>query len=158
MFTQTEPRRAHDRPIRRPRVAFALAIGSLSVTGFQVALTFGAPFGVAALGGTNPGQLPDAARLVTGISAVVWVLAALLVLARGGCALVSLPAAVSRVGTWVMVALLGLGTLMNLASSSPWERFGWAPFSLVMFGLGVVLARSGSPGPPAPAVGSRAGL
>ena len=114
MLIQTEPSRTHDRPIR-PRVAFALAIGSLIVTAFQAALTFGAPFGVAALGGTNPGQLPDAARLVAGFSAVVWVLATLLVLARGGCALVPLPEAVSRVGTWVLVAMLGLGTLMNLA-------------------------------------------
>ena len=157
MLTKTKPRHTNDQPVR-PRVAVVLAVGLLIVTAFQAALTFGAPLGAAALGGTNPGQLPDAARLVTGFSAVVWVFAALLVLARGGCALVPLPEAVSRVGTWVLVAMLGLGTLMNLASSSPWERFGWAPFSLVMFGLGVVLARSGSPGHPAPTVGAGVGL
>jgi hypothetical protein len=33
--------------------------------------------------------------------------------------------------------------LMNFASSSPWERFGWGPFTLVLFLLGVVLARGG---------------
>jgi hypothetical protein len=75
----------------------------------------------------------------------VWLFAALLVLARGGRALVPLPKAVSRIGTWVLVGLLGLGAVMNFASSSPWERFGWAPFTLVLFTLGVVLARSGSP-------------
>ena len=86
---------------------------------------------------------------MTGFSAAVWVFAALLVLARGGRALVRMPEAVSRVGTWVLVWLLGLGALLNFASLSPWERFGWGPFTVVLFILGVVLARSGS-GPSAP--------
>ena len=128
----------------RPRVAVLLAVGLLIVTAFQAALTFGAPLGVAAMGGTNPGQLPDAVRLVTGVFTVVWLFAALLVLARGGRALAPLPEAVSRVGTWVLVGLLGLGALMQFASSSPWERFGWGPYTLIMFVLSVVLARSGS--------------
>ena len=88
-----------------------LAVGLPIVTGFQAALTFGAP----------------------------------LVLARGGYALVALPDAVPRVATWVLVGLLGLGALMNFASSSPWERFGWGPFTLVLIILGVVLARSAVP-------------
>jgi hypothetical protein len=131
-----------------------LAGGLLIVTAFQAALTFGAPLGAAAQGGTNSGQLSDDLWLVTAINAVIWLFAVLLVLARGGHALVSLPEAVSRVGTWVLVALLGLGALMNFASSSPWERFGWGPFTLVLLILGVVLARSGlPPGRPAPRAG-----
>jgi hypothetical protein len=138
------PRHINDQPVRA-RVAVVLAGGLLIVTAFQAALTFGAPLGAAALGGTNSGQLPDSLRLVTGVSTVLWLLAALLVLARGGYALISLPEAVSRVGTWVLVGLLGLGTLMNFASSSLWERFGWGPFTLVLLMLGVVLVRSGVP-------------
>lgn len=147
MLTTTKPQRITVRPLR-PRVAVVLAAGLLIVTAYQVALTFGAPFGAAALGGTNPGQLPDSLRLVTGFSALVWLFATLLVLARGGRALVPLPERVSRVGTWVLVGLLGLGALMNFASSSPWERFGWGPFTLVMFTICLVLARSGLPGHP----------
>jgi len=143
MITKTKPRLTNHRPVR-PRVAVVLAVGLMVVVAFQAALTFGAPFGAAALGGTNPGQLPDAVRLVTGFSAVVWLFAALLVLARGGRAVVRLPEAVSRVGTWVLVGLLGLGALMQFASSSPWERFGWGPYTLIMFVLSVVLARSGT--------------
>ena len=143
MITKAKPRLTNHRPVR-PRVAVVLAVGLMVVVAFQAALTFGAPFGAAALGGTNPGQLPDAVRLVTGFSAVVWLFAALLVLARGGRAVVRLPEAVSRVGTWVLVGLLGLGALMQFASSSPWERFGWGPYTLIMFVLSVVLARSGS--------------
>ena len=144
MLTKTKPSHTNNRPVR-PRVAGVLAVGALIVTAFQAALTFGAPFGAAALGGTNPGQLPDAVRLVTGFSAIVWLFAALLVLAKGGYALVPLPEAVSRVGTWVLVGFLGLGALMNFASSSPWERFGWGPFTFVLATLGFVLARSGLP-------------
>jgi hypothetical protein len=144
MLAETKPRHPDDRPVRA-RVAVVLAGGLLIVAAFQAALTFGAPLGAAALGGTNSGQLPDAVRLVTGVAAGVWLLAALLVLARGGYAVVPLPEAVSRVGTWVLVGLLSLGTLMNFASSSLWERFGWGPFTLVLLILGVVLGRSGLP-------------
>ena len=143
MITKTKPRLTNHRPVRSG-VAVVLAAGLVVVVAFQAALTFGAPFGAAALGGTNPGRLPDAVRLVTGFSAVVWLVAALVVLARGGYALVPIPEAVSRVGTWVLVGLLGLGALMQFASSSPWERFGWGPYTLIMFVLSVVLARSGS--------------
>ena len=147
MLTKTRPH-SNDQPAR-PRLAVVLAVGLVIVTAFQAALTFGAPLGAAALGGANPGQLPDAVRLVTGLSAVIWLFATLLVLARGGYALVPVPEPVSRVGPWVLVGLLGLGTLMNFASSSPWERFGWGPFTLVLLTFGVAVARSGSPSGPA---------
>ena len=46
------------------------------------------------------------------------------------------------VSTWALVCFLGVGTLLNFASSSPWERYGWGPFSLTMFILCIILARS----------------
>jgi hypothetical protein len=143
MLTKTRPH-SNDQPAR-PRLAVVLAVGLLIVTAFQAALTLGAPLGAAAMGGTTPGQLPDSTRLLTGLFTVWWLFAALLVLARGGYALVPLPEALSRVGAWALVGLLGVGALMNFASSSPWERFGWGPFTLVLFAFGVDLARSGSP-------------
>jgi hypothetical protein len=36
-----------------------------------------------------------------------------------------------------------------LASFSPWERFGWAPFTLILFVLTLLLARGGFGGLPA---------
>lgn len=137
----------------RSRAALFLAAGLLIVAVFQTALALGAPFGAAAQGGTNPGQLPDALRLVSGVGGIVWLCATVIVLATGGWALVPLPAAVTRVATWVLVGLLAVGALMNVASSSPWERFGWGPFTLVLFVLCVVLAKSAPPRPPGP--GSR---
>jgi hypothetical protein len=143
MLTKTTPP-INNQPVR-PRVAVVLAVGLLLVTLFQAALTFGAPLGAAAMGGTTPGQLPDPIRLLTGLFTLVWLFAVLLVLARGGYALVPLPGAVSRVGAWALVGLLGLGAMMNFASSSPWERFGWGPYTLVLLIFGIALARSGLP-------------
>lgn len=143
MLTKT-PHGHADQESLRPRVAIALAGGLLIVSAFQVALTFGAPFGAAAMGGTNPGRLPDGVRVVTGFSAAVWLFAALLVLAKGGRPLVALPDSVTRKGTWVLVVFLSVGAAMNFASSSRWERFGWGPFTVGLLALSVILARSGS--------------
>ena len=145
MSSNTKTASTSQRPVRRD-VAIALAAGLLIVVAFQAALTLGAPFGAAAQGGTNPGRLPDELRVASGIGGMVFFFAALVVLARGGRNLIHLPAAVVRVGTWVIVAILGVGVLMNFASSSPWERYGWGPFTLVLFVMCIVLARSGAPG------------
>jgi hypothetical protein len=141
MTTEANLRATHHRA-DRSGVAIVLAAGLLFVVAFQTALTLGAPFGAAAMGGTNPGRLPDAVRVVTGFAALVWLFAALVVLARGGKALLPLPRAVAQAGTWILVGLLGVGASMNFASSSQWERFGWGPFTLIMGILCLVLARS----------------
>lgn len=133
---------ASGRPLR-PGVAAFVAVGCAVVVTFQVALTLGAPFGAAAWGGANTGQLPNELRAVTAVAALVWSASALIALGRGGHRRVPIPDAVSWWGTWLLACLLGVGALLNFASSSNWERFGWGPFSLVMFALCVVLARSG---------------
>jgi len=137
----------HIKPVRavRRRLSLATAIGFLIVVAFQLTLTLGAPFGAAALGGANPGQLPEELRVVSAVSALIWIFATFIVLARGGFAISPLPRALARWGTWMLVGYLALGVLMNAASFSPWERFGWAPFTLVLFTLTLLLARGGLP-------------
>ena len=144
--TSAVRRRADDRRARRG-VAVAASVGFAVVSTFQIALMLGAPFGAAAFGGGNAGQLPTGLRIASAISAVVWLLAALIVLARGGFAVSPLPRAVSRWGTWALVGLLGLGALMNFASASPWERFGWGPVALTLAVLCLILARGGVEAP-----------
>jgi hypothetical protein len=129
-------------PTPRSPVAIALTAGCLVIAAFQTALACGAPFGAATQGGSNPGQLPRDLRLLSGVIAVVWLVAALVVLARAGRPVVPLGQPVQRVGAWVLVGVLSIGTMLNFASSSPWERFGWGPFALLMLVLAVVLARS----------------
>jgi hypothetical protein len=123
-----------------PQTAAVLAaIAFLILAGFQAALAAGVPWGRAAWGGRQT-RLPQRLRVASAVSIVVWLLAALIVLDRAGIPVVDLPDVLSTWGTWVLVVLLPLGAIMNLASSSPYERFGWAPFALVTAVLTLVVA------------------
>jgi hypothetical protein len=130
------------RPTRSP-VAAAAAAGFIGLAGFELALTLGAPLGRAAMGGTHT-YLPAGLRIVSGIATLLWPLAALVVLGRGGYRVPLISARVSRTGTWGLVGLLSLGVLMNLASSSDWERFLQAPIAAVLAALCLVVARTPS--------------
>jgi hypothetical protein len=121
------------------------AAGFLVVASFQVALALGAPFGRAAFGGAHAGTLPEEFRVVCAVAAGLWALAALHVLSRGGVIRRIRRLADSHI-TWVLAGLTAVGALMNAASSSPWERFGWAPYTLGLSILCVLLTRSGRDG------------
>ena len=56
--------------------------------------------------------------------------------------MISLPEVVERWGSWLFVGLLAVGTLMNAASSSRWERLIWAPVSAVLALATFVVATS----------------
>ncbi len=109
----------------------------------QVALALGAPLGRAAWGGTHS-HLPTGLRVASAFAVWVWVLAALIVLGRAGFQVSPLPPAFLRWGTWTLVGVSILGALVNFASPSNWERFLWGPIALILAGLCVVVARSGS--------------
>ena len=123
----TRRRPTHNRPVR-PRLAVVLAVGCLTVAAFQAALTLRAPVRGGCAGRSDPRAArrpPDGGRPPDQRVA----------LRRAACA--------GQGRFALLVGLLGLGTLMNSASPGPWERLGWGPFTLVMFVLGIVLARSG---------------
>lgn len=125
-----------------PTLAATLAAaGFLIIAAFQLVLALGAPLGRAAYGGKSAELSPVYRRASAG-AVVVWGLAALIMLGRGGVIDVPLPDVVLDVGAWLLVALSAIGTVVNLASSSPWERFGWAPFSAVLAWLASVVASS----------------
>lgn len=126
-----------------PRAAaIAAGAGFLGIAAFQVALAAGAPLGQASWGGTYDGQLPTGLRIASAVAVGVWVLAALIVLGRGGFEVSPLPSAVLRWGTWILVAVSLVGALMNFASPSAWERFLWGPFALALAALCLLVARS----------------
>ena len=125
------------------RAARLAAAGFGVVAIFQLMLALGVPWGRAALGGSNEGTLPPELRVVSSVSMAVFIGAALVVLGRSGYWGDRFSGAF-RVGTWALVGILPLGALMNLASSSPWERFGWAPFTFLLAMATFVLARGRS--------------
>ena len=65
------------------RVALVTAIGLAIIAAFQVALALGVPWGRAAYGGTSATLQPEL-RVASGVATVVWLLAAAVVLGRGG--------------------------------------------------------------------------
>jgi hypothetical protein len=121
--------------------AVIAAIGFVVIGIFQAALALGAPLGRAAWGGAVA-TLPSRLRRASAASAVIWLVAAVVILGRVGIEIVALPDVVTSVGAWVLVVLSALGAVVNFASSSPWERFGWGPVSLVLALLSLVAATS----------------
>ena len=86
-----------------------------------------------------------AAWVSSAVAAVIWVIGAVIILGRGGMPVVPLPRDVLIWGSWVLVVLSALGAVVNVASSSRWERFGWGPLAAVLAILAAVVASSPSP-------------
>jgi hypothetical protein len=123
--------------------AILAAAGFLVIAVFQVALALGAPLGHAAWGGRQA-RLSTRLRIGSAVAAVFWMLAMLIVLGRAGFDVSPFPDVVERWGTWVLVGLLPVGALMNVASSSRWERYLWGPLALILAALTLVVALNSS--------------
>ncbi len=112
----------------------------------QLAVALGAPLGAHVYGGRAAnagGTLPPTYRAASLVTVGVLVAAGWLVLARAG--IVTTPARDSTLavwGTWALAAFLVLNTLANLASTSPWERWGFGAATAVAAVLSVIVARS----------------
>jgi hypothetical protein len=112
------------------RIAGAVAaVGFLVVAGYQVLLALGIAFSGAAWGGA---ALTPTLRLASTVSALVLVLAALIVFGRAGFWGPRVPAAIFRWGTWVLVGGMALSALANFASPTIGERFFLGPSALLL--------------------------
>lgn len=126
------------------QAATLAAIGFLGIATFQAALALGAPLGRAAWGGKSR-ELPPNLRRASAVAIVIWLLAAIAMLGRAGVVAVAVPDVVLVWGAWALVIVSVLGAIVNAASSSPWERFGWAPLSLALAFLSWLVASSPAP-------------
>lgn len=141
-MTQTSPNPRRAQP---PRVAAAIAAaGFLVVAGYQVLLALGLAFSGAAWGGAT---LTPTLRLASAVSAIVLVLAALIVSGRVGYWRWRLPAAIIRWGTWVLVGGMVLSALANFASPTAAERFFLGPSALFLAFLCFAATRGPVPSP-----------
>ena len=101
-----------------------------SVILFQIALVLGAPWGAAAWGGQSPGRLPTRLRVASLVAALLLAFIAWVVAAAAGLASASpLPQSWLGPATWIATGYFGIGTIANLISRSPVERW-WAPVAL----------------------------
>src|SRR5438477_11265241 len=87
--------------------AAAAATGFSLLATFQLLLALGAPLGHAAWGGAQE-RLPSGLRIASAFAAVVFVVAALVVLGRAGCRIARVPLSVPRWGLWVPVPVLAI--------------------------------------------------
>jgi len=118
---------------------FVFLVLAAVVFAFQIGLANGAPWGTYAMGGASPGQFPPELRVAALVQAVLWVFFAGIVLARAGIALPGWARA-SRWLVWIVVALSGVGLVLNLMSPSSVERMIWAPVVFVMLICTVLVA------------------
>lgn len=127
---QSTPRPLTARRVGLPRIAAAVAaVGFVLVAGYQVLLALGIAFSGAAWGGAT---LTSALRLASAVSAVVLIVAALVVAGRAGYWCSRLPFAIFRWGTWILVVGMLLSALANFASPTPGERFFLGPSAVLL--------------------------
>jgi hypothetical protein len=110
-------------------VAVCVLLAALAV--FQVLLVFGAPLGRFAWGGQHR-VLPQAQRVGSGVSVLIYVLIAAVVATRAGMVSIDVPDAVVEVAMWVLVGYFVLGIGLNLASRSTPERLVMSPLCAVL--------------------------
>ncbi len=113
--------------------AAVIAVALLALLAvFQSALALGAPWGQAAWGGRHRRTLPAGLRLASAATAVAACPLMALYVLRSAEVIDAppLPGA-GAVAMWVLVGYFALGTLANLASRSPRERF-WGPVALAL--------------------------
>jgi hypothetical protein len=114
---------------------------SLLVVAFQLALAAGAPWGKVSMGGKFPGVYPSRMRIAAIVMAVFFLLLTTIVCIRAAWLETSL-FELSRIAIWVVVAINGLGLLMNLITPSKWERIIWSPVCLVLLYCSTVVGLS----------------
>ncbi len=125
-----------DRLTRSASAVAAVLLAGLVV--FQIVLAFGAPVGRVAYGGAteHPGV---ELRISSAVAAVVWALAALVILRRGGHRVPRLvPDRALPIVMWIIIGLLTVGLLLNLITPSQLERLIWAPVTFAILATTIV--------------------
>ncbi len=119
----------------------AATIGFISIAVFQAVLALGVPLGKAAWGGSSA-HLSPALRVGSGISMVVWFIAAAIVAQRCGILKMRFSPILINRATWALVGVMFLSSALNWASRSAWERYTWGPVNLLIAILCFIVARS----------------
>jgi hypothetical protein len=119
--------------------AAVAAVGFVLVAVYQVLLALGIAFSGAAWGGAT---LTSALRLASAVSAVVLILAALVVLGRVGYWGSRLPFAIFWWGTWILIVGMLLSALANFASPTVGERFFLGPSAVLLALLCLAVSRA----------------
>lgn len=113
-------------------------LGSIVIL-FQLALAAGAPWGKLTMGGFHPGVLPTKLRIAALLQALLIAATALIVLIEASLILSDLQS-ISRIGIWFVVLLYIISSILNLITSSKWERRTGGPIALGMLASSLFIA------------------
>ena len=120
-------------PVFAARAAAVLMVG---IATFQVALVFGAPWGVYTQGGETDGALDTSGRVLAAVSCVILLVMATAILARAGEGpLKNAPGKLVTALAWFTTIYSGLAVVLNLATESSSERAVFAPTAILLFVL-----------------------
>jgi len=124
-------------PVLAARAAAVVMVG---VAAFQVALVFGAPWGVYTQGGDTEGALDTPGRVFAAVSCAILLVMAAAILARvREGPLKSAPGRLVTALAWFTTIYAGVGVVLNLATRSSSERSVFAPTAIVLFVLVVTV-------------------
>jgi hypothetical protein len=118
-------------------VVYCILAGAVVV--FQLALSFGAPWGEMTIGGKYPGRLPPFMRIGTAVQAGVLVFIGLIVLARAGLLLPGWQR-FSHTAIWFVVVFSAVAVILNSITPSKKERLAWAPTTALMLVASLIVA------------------
>jgi hypothetical protein len=107
---------------------------------YQGCLAAGMPWGEASMGGRYPGKYPPKMRIVAIINIIILCLIAAIILSKADLLLPQIKP-ISSIGSWIVVAFFGIGTVLNTITPSKIERI-WAPVALVQLITSIIVAIS----------------
>ena len=135
--------RLQSNPVLPVLAARAAAVVMVGIAAFQVALVFGAPWGVYTQGGETEGALDASGRVLAAVSCALLVMAtAILARVRQGSAQERSRETRDRLA-WFTTIYAALAVVLNLATQSSSERAVFAPTAILLFVL-VVTTMIGS--------------
>ena len=124
--------------------ARAAAVVMVGIAAFQVALVFGAPWGVYTQGGETEGALDTSGRVFAAVSCAILLVMAAGILARvREGPLKHAPGKLVTALSWFTTIYSALAVVLNLATQSSSERAVFAPTAVLLFVL-VVTTMVGS--------------
>lgn len=124
------------------RMAIASIIALIILLGtalFQLALIFEAPLGRFAWGGQHD-VLPPKLRVSSGLSILIYVLIAAVLLSKAEVALILPAGYLLDAAAWFIFAYFALGVFVNAISRSKPERYVMTPVVLILAACSLVVA------------------
>lgn len=121
--------------------AIIYAFLSAFVILFQIAVTFGAPWGEYAMGGFHHGTYDVKLKFAALFQIFIIAVMAVIVLLRADILKGATIDAAKR-GMWLVLFLSFMSMVMNVITPSKKERMLWAPVAIVMFLCAATIARA----------------